>query len=201
MKKPLVLILSVFIALLLCGCTYNDCETVGDMQFLYGSFLFSQNYNPDGAAVSAYVWDGDPEKTDIVIPEKFDKQKVKCLGGYLGRGFPSPFYIDCDSYLGIKSDVDEMGESMTFSMDASMIEPGTRVIYTDFTIHLSKYIEKIYARADATEYTVNGEKIAYCPRVRIICDEDNKTFYSKDGKLYYRQDDTLADGFFYGDEQ
>ena len=31
----------------------------------------------------------------------------------------------------------------------------------------------------------------------IICDEDNKTFYSKDGKLYYRQDDTLVDGFNY----
>ena len=46
-------------------------------------------------------------------------------------------------------------------------------------------------------YTVDGEKIAYCPRVSIICDEDNKTFYSKDGKLYYRQDDTLVDGFNY----
>lgn len=201
MKKPLALALSVLIALLICGCTYNDCETVSDMQFLYGSYLFFKNYNPGGAAVSYYTWDGDPEKTDIVIPEKYGKQKIKCLGGYFGRGLPSPFFIDCSSYLGIKSDVDEMGESMTFSMDASMIEPSTRVIYTDFTIHLSKYIEKIYARADATEYTVNGEKIAYCPRVRIICDEDNKTFYSKDGKLYYRQDDTLADGFFYGNEQ
>ena len=93
--------------------------------------------------------------------------------------------------------MDETVGSLTTSMDPSMIEPGTKVVYTDFTIHLSKYIEKIYARADATEYTVKGEKTAYCPRVSIICDEDNKTFYSKDGKLYYRQDDTLVDGFNY----
>ena len=201
MKKPLALALSVLIALLLCGCTYNDCETVSDMRFLYGTYLFFGNYNPDGAAVSYYTWDGDPEKTDIVIPEKYGKQKIKCLGGYFGRGLPSPFFIDCSSYLGIKSDVDETVGSLTGSMDPSMIEPGTKVVYTDFTIHLSKYIEKIYARADATVYTVRGEKTAYCPRVSIICDEDNTTFYSKDGKLYYRQDDTLVDGFLYAENQ
>lgn len=165
---------------------------------MYGSyFMFFLKYNPDGAAVSHYKWEGDPEKTDIIIPEKYGRQKIKCLGGYFGRGLPSPFFIDCSSYLGIKSDVDETVGSLTTSMDPSMIEPGTKVVYTDFTIHLSKYIEKIYARADATEYTVKGEKTAYCPRVSIICDEDNKTFYSKDGKLYYRQDDTLVDGFNY----
>lgn len=203
MKKPLALALSVLIALLLCGCTaYCYEDTVSDMNIMYGSYFMSMSeYNPDVAAVSGYVWDGDPEKTDIVIPEKYGKQKIKCLGGYWGKGLPSPFFIDCSSYLGIKSDVDETVGSLTGSMDPSMIEAGTKVVYTDFTIHLSKYIEKIYARADATVYTVRGEKTAYCPRVSIICDEDNTTFYSKNGKLYYRQDDTLADGFFYGDEQ
>ena len=183
----MILAFSVFISLLLCGCTtYCYEDTVSDMEIMYGSyFMFFLKYNPDGAAVSHYKWDGDPEKTDIVIPEKYGKQKIKCLGGYWGKGLPSPFFIDCSSYLDIKSDVDEMGGSLTTSMDPSMIEPGTKVLYTDFTIHLSKYIEKIYTRADATVYTVKGEKTAYCPRVSIICDEDNKTFYSKDGKLYY----------------
>lgn len=64
-------------------------------------------------------------------------------------------------------------------------------------INLFTVKRKWQSSADATEYTVKGEKIAYCPRVSIICDEDNKTFYSKDGKLYYRQDDTLVDGFNY----
>ena len=199
MKKSLVLVLSVFISLLLCGCT-NYCyeDTVSNMDIMYGSyFMLMSEYNPDGAAVSCYAWDGDPEKTDIVIPEKYGKQKIKCLGGYWGKGAPSPFFIDCDSYLKIKSDTDEMGESMTFGTELSMIEPGTKVVYTDFTLHLSKYIEKIYADMGATVYTVSGEKTAYCPRVSIICDEDNKTFYSKDGKLYYRKDDALVDGFNY----
>ena len=143
----MILALSVFISLLLCGCaTYCYEDTVSDMEIMYGSyFMFFLKYNPDGAAVSHYKWDGDPEKTDIVIPEKYGKQKIKCLGGYWGKGLPSPFFIDCSSYLDIKSDVDEMGGSLTTSMDPSMIEPGTKVVYTDFTIHLSKYIEKIYA--------------------------------------------------------
>ncbi len=201
MKKPLILALSVFISLLLCGCTtYCYEDTVSDMNIMYGSYFMSMSeYNPDGAAVSGYVWDGDPEKTDIVIPEKYGKQKIKCLGGYWGKGAPRRFYIDSDSYLGIKSDLDERGNEMTQRMNPSMIEPDTKVIYTDFTIYLSKYIENIFARAFGTVYTVDGEKIAYCPRVSIICDEDNRTFYSKDGKLYYRQDDTLVDGFLYAD--
>lgn len=199
MKKPLALAFSVFMALLLCGCTaYCYEDTVSDMNIMYGSYFMSMSeYNPDGAAVSGYVWDGDPEKTDIVIPEKYGKQKIKCLGGYWGKGAPRRFYIDSDSHLGIKSDLDERGDEMTQRMNPSMIEPDTKVIYTDFTIYLSKYIENIFARAFGTVYTVDGEKIAYCPRVSIICDEDNKTFYSKDGKLYYRQDDTLVDGFNY----
>lgn len=203
MKKPLVLALSVFISLLLCGCTtYCYEDTVSDMEIMYGSYFMSMSeYNPGGAAVSCYAWDGDPEKTDIVIPEKYGKQKIKCLGGYWGKGAPRRFYIDSDSYLGIKSDLDERGDEMTQGMNPSMIEPSTRVIYTDFTIHLSKYIEKIFARTFGTVYTVDGEKTAYCPRVSIICDEDNKTFYSKDGMLYYRQDDTLVDGFLYAENQ
>ena len=83
MKKPLILTFSVFMALLLCGCTsYCYEDTVSDMNIMYGSYFMSMSeYNPDGAAVTYYTWDGDPEKTDIVIPEKYGKQKIKCLGG------------------------------------------------------------------------------------------------------------------------
>ena len=54
MKKSLVLVLSVLISLLLCGCTsYCYEDTVSDMEIMYGSyFMFFLKYNPDGAAVS-----------------------------------------------------------------------------------------------------------------------------------------------------
>ncbi len=77
-EKPLILTFSVFMALLLCGCTsycYGKIrERYGNYvrQLFYVRFL---KYNPDGAAVSHYKWDGDPEKIDIVIPEKYGKQR------------------------------------------------------------------------------------------------------------------------------
>ena len=33
--------------------------------------------------------------------------------------------------------------------------------------------------------------------VSIECDEENPYFYSQDGKLYQRADNTLVEGFFY----
>ena len=42
MKKPLILTFSVFMALLLCGCTsYCYEDTVSDMEIMYGAILCS----------------------------------------------------------------------------------------------------------------------------------------------------------------
>lgn len=43
----------------------------------------------------------------------------------------------------------------------------------------------------------SGNRIFYKPYVHITCSPENKTFYSEDGKLYYRKTGELVDRFFY----
>ena len=76
----------------------------------------------------------------------------------------------------------------------------------DFNIHISKNIEKITLSSlnyvYVGEYS-NGEnyelKAMVAFRYRFTCDENNETFYAKDGKLYYKENDTLVSDIFYYD--
>jgi hypothetical protein len=51
------------------------------------------------------------------------------------------------------------------------------------------------------EYYENGEKrsSAYVPIFSFTCEENNKSFYAKNGKLYYKANDTLVEGINYVD--
>ncbi|MFQ8952778.1 MAG: hypothetical protein ACLR56_07090 [Oscillospiraceae bacterium] len=92
----MILTFSVFMALLLCGCTsYCYEDTVSDMEIMYGSyFMFFLKYNPDGGGCP--IINGMATlKNRYSDSRKYGKQKIKCLGGYFGKGVPSPFFIDC----------------------------------------------------------------------------------------------------------
>ena len=51
------------------------------------------------------------------------------------------------------------------------------------------------------KYEENGETIynVYILTCYVTCDENNKTFYAKEGKLYFKQTDKLVDGIIYED--
>ena len=48
-------------------------------------------------------------------------------------------------------------------------------------------------RVTLTDGTVKLYRVRYY----FVCDEENKTFYSKEGKLYERRNDALVDMFCY----
>ena len=55
--------------------------------------------------------------------------------------------------------------------------------------------------ADLAEYEENGETISniYVLTCYVTCDENNKTFYAKDGKLYFKQTNELVVDIVYED--
>ena len=74
MKKAITLLLALVMMLLLCSCTYCEKAEEGCFDIQYGSCLpFKMKWNPDGASVCCYRWDGDEANTDIVIPDKYEK--------------------------------------------------------------------------------------------------------------------------------
>ena len=186
--------------------TFTGCSSLFDYQNdAIDNFDIGYSDVLNEAFVSSYNWDGTDETKKIVIPEEYDGIKINALGGYYGRGVPCAFGVDLpDSYL---NDLcDEVNQ--WFCSDIYEDVESVDTIYLNFDLHISKNIKQI------TEHTLNcfyegtyfdGEdyhsKIIVVLLYNITCDEGNKTFYAKDGKLFYRQNDELVSDILYFDHK
>ena len=69
-----------------------------------------------------------------------------------------------------------------------------------FTVNIGKNIDAI-VNVDMDVYyphiNEDGSITFYHPVVNINCSKENKHFYSKDGKLYYKETDELVSDFAY----
>ena len=149
-------------------------------------FAIGYNKMKKDAFISHCYWD-EGEKV-IVVPDNFSNAPITTLGGYFGRGVPSSFGI-------VPNDRDY--NFCTISHDENPFE--TYV----FTVKLGKNIKKI-ARIDSSFYfgkyaDQDMNKIEYlvCATYHFEVDEQNKTFYAKDGKLYYKSNNALVEEFIY----
>lgn len=131
-----------------------------------------------------YDWDGGEDTMTISIPDECDGYKVVSLGGFVGKGAPSAFDIHFP--------------------DSAFVETED-TIYTDeqiitlyhFTLNIGKNVKDI-ANVGAA-FLSGHEETTVCvlPLFTVTCSEDNKWFYSKDGKLYDRSTDALVNAFYY----
>ena len=201
MKKLFVAFLCFITCLSLTGCSllfdYQN-DAIDNFDIGYSKVL-------NEAFVSSYNWDGTDDTKKIVIPEEYNGIKINALGGYYGRGVPCAFGVDLpDSYLNDLCDEVNQWVCSDIYEDVESVD----TIYLNFDLHISKNIEQI------TEHTLNcfyegtyfdGEdyhsKIIVVLLYNITCDEGNKTFYAKDGKLFYRQNDELVSDILYFDHK
>ena len=201
MKKLFVAFLCFITCLSLTGCSllfdYQN-DAIDNFDIGYSDVL-------NEAFVSSYNWDGTDETKKIVIPEEYDGIKINALGGYYGRGVPCAFGVDLpDSYL---NDLcDEVNQ--WFCSDIYEDVESVDTIYLNFDLHISKNIEQITKHTLDCFYEgtyFDGEdyhsKIIVVLLYNITCDEGNKTFYAKDGKLFYRQNDELVSDILYFDHK
>lgn len=199
MKKRIVVFLSIFICLTFTGCSLLfdfRSDAMDDFDIGYSKALKE-------AFVSSYNWDGIDENKNIVIPEEYNGMKITALGGYFGRGVPCAFGVQLpESYLNnLCSESNEW-----FISDAYEYIESVDTVYLNFNLHISKNIENITehdldcfykgAYFDGEDY---HSKVIVVLLYTITCDEDNKTFYAKDGKLYYRENDQLVSDILYYD--
>lgn len=139
---------------------------------------------------------------NIILPEKYNNATITGLGGYCGRGVPSPFEIFptkearaalCDSATGWS------GVYHTATLENYNIE------YLRFHLHITEYIKELenFSAGEIilAEHEENGEikYNVYVLTCFVTCDENNKVFYAKDGKLYYKEDNTLVEDIVYED--
>ncbi|MBP1573137.1 MAG: hypothetical protein J6A55_04970 [Oscillospiraceae bacterium] len=200
MKKFSMFLVCVIALLSLTGCSmlYDNYQNnaINGFDVKYSEVL-------DEAFVDTYHWDGTDEAKNIVIPEEYNDMKITALGGYYGRGVPCAFGIELpESYTETLCDEANRWTSSRNYEDVGSVD----TVYLNFNIHLSKNVEEITRHSLDTfregEY-FDGEK--YHTKIIIVllykftCDEDNETFYAKDGKLYYREDDSVVSDILYFD--
>ena len=176
-------ILTAAAILLLGGCTGN-LTGYGGKEAEVGRVHYQINDQGKRAFAEQCVWDLDPTHCSFDIADTVEGAKVYRLGGYIGVGVPYPFRVE-----------PERGADYISSFDPSQESFDVPVTWQDleFTIYLGKEVNEI-ARVTEVPYfgirNASGGVDFYRPIDRFVCDEGNKTFYSRDGVLYKRSDDT-----------
>lgn len=197
MKKKYLycLVCCIIFSVICCGCQFSDASMFYSDIENSGEFLFCKNKLPftNRSFVCSYHWDGTDEKRKIVIPDTFDGKKVTSLGGFMGRGAPTAFHI----VLPDEYEIEYSDERNARPDDNVPIE---NIL---FTLYLGENISEFKC--------VDCKNLLYCKgndgntfyirlEFYIECSENNPYFYSNEGRLYDRNDDSLVKDFFYWDE-
>ena len=198
MKKLIAVFLSIFICFTFTGCSllfdYQN-DAIDNFDIGYSDVL-------NEAFVASYNWDGTDETTNIVVPEKYEDIPITEFGGYYGRGVPCSFNIRPTESA--KEKLCDKSDEWFYMSDIRKVE--TRNIKTlNFNVHISKNIKKIENLSlggfIGCKY-IEDEKEYYDVFVlvcTVTCDDENKSFYARDGKLYFSENDTLVTDILYYD--
>lgn len=201
MKRTLTLIAVAAAALIaLSGCYHS----VGEIE---GLELYTSKSKKD-AFVGVYFWDGDANNTTIVIPDEYEGCAVTAFGGSYDIGVPVGF----DVIYRTESLISENVSLQSVIQNENGEFTGLNIENVDFHLSIGakvndidgvdvKCVMAVYVVKDpsAVYYREDDFIALYLPRFYITCSDENETFFSQDGKLYYKSSRELVDMFYYTD--
>jgi hypothetical protein len=198
MKKTVAFLLLVSFILCLSACDLDGVAYFYSYAGEYNGFGIDVNKLANCCFVSGYTCTEYTEGMEITIPDDYNGIPIKRIGGFSGIGAPSPFRIDLSQvYMNAP-------EGSEFDMIWRYPDDELSVAYTIenvvFQLNIGKNIEEIdFVFMDDYYPHINedGTVTFYHPVVYITCSEENTTFYSKDGKLYYKSTNALVEDFAY----
>ena len=200
-----VAVFSVFLAIFV----YLIDPILEETSFLYtesvvqNGFGIGVNRVANTCYAAAYECAGNAEKIEITIPDAYDGIPVKRIGGSYGRGLPQPFAISfAELYMNAPEGSVYYNTVFTWDTLQNAIKDDYSVVVVPVILNIGENIETIYYVDMDTYYphiNDDGSVTFYHPAVYVNCSENNKFFYSKDGKLYEAQTDWLVKDFKYVD--
>ncbi len=152
----------------------------------------------DFACADCYIADEEAKIFEITIPDECNGIPIKKIG----RKNLSPFFIDIsDLYMNAPENSEYYFTVYTSdALTSNAIEESFTIQNVIFKLNIGKNINQIRNVDMDTYYphiNEDGSLIFYHPVVDIYCSDDNEHFYSKDGKLYNKETDTLITDFAY----
>lgn len=196
MKKFVKFLLMLTVVLLLTAC---DICLFYDTPVEEEGWTISVNKSSNCCFAGSYEVTEYTDHMEIVIPDEYDGVPITQLGGYFGRGVPTPFYILMQEVMNAPEGSDYSGIFGSHLSNFDLKDKYT-IEYVPFTLKIGKNISKIeYVDMDIYYPHMNedGTITFYHPVIYIECSEENLHFYSKDGKLYDKNTDELVPDFIY----
>lgn len=196
-SKVFAAVLSIVLLIALSGCETEDFATLYRDKTEIDGFYILINQSANCCFVGQYNCTAYTENMEITIPDEYDGMPVTRLGGYCGRGLPTPFQISlADLYMNAPegSKYNTVSSSNTIDAENCVVEDVV------FILNIGENIKTIeYVTMDNYYPHINEDDSItyYHPVVKINCSDSNKHFYSKDGKLYYKNTDELVSDFAY----
>ena len=185
------LIISVLFSLVGCSQLYSEAVTVDGLDFYV-------NQSQNRCFVGSFTYDPSNPVTEIVIPDYYDGVPVTQIGGYYGFGAPVAFMIVSASAVAPADEDSGYSTVLEEALDKYDTSLTPSVVDINFTLHIGKnveVIEEVYIN-DFWHVNDDGSMICFHPILKISCSEENETFYSKNGKLYFKENDTLVSAFY-----
>ena len=202
MRKIFAVILSICLTFCLSGCFFEEVSLLYSDGVKIDGFYVGINKTSKCCFVGNYSCTEYTENLEITIPDNYEGMPIKRIGGYFGRGVPMPFSVSlADLYMNAPED---SIFAAIFSGDINKLEiiKNENYVIEDvvFTLNIGKNIE-IVEFVDMDKYyphiNDDGSITFYHSVVNINCSDENKHFYSKDGKLYDKKTDELISDFAY----
>ncbi|MGN1295622.1 MAG: hypothetical protein ACI4U5_04370 [Bacilli bacterium] len=141
----------------------------------------------------------------IVLPSSYNNITIKDLGGYFGRGVPTPFGINIyvspsfpyeDKYITLEEYIYDQDylkwwndyEIISYKIYLTLPDKLKNIKYTSCK-------EIVVVTTKNEDDTIHA--LIYRPVYYLIIDESNPYFYTEDGKLYNKQNNQLYEDFLY----
>ena len=210
-KKTVILVCCGVIAALglalgavlcLLGSIADDVSLLYSYEDSFYGFELCVNETANTCFVGQYTCREYTENMEITVPDEYDGKKVTRLGGYFGRGASVPFGISV-AHVYMNAPAGDRF-AMIFHDDLTAYRLGVAYYEEDvpFVLNIGrnvKSVENVDLGRKYPHINEDGSVTFYHPVVYINCSEENKNFYSENGKLYNKKTDELITDFDYAD--
>ena len=198
------LIFIVFVGLCIVGAIQMDYNRPKNIAVENGFEIHYSKHSHLGY-VSSYTLDNYTANMKITLPDSYDGAIINEIGGaqeYGNTKYLDIFIFKMSKLVGkniiesnVSSEYDDKAKNIVYDIN-----------YYDLNLCVGKNIEKINSSFTLNQtYKIFDEETStltihvYQPRVYVDVSSDNKYFYSKDGKVYRKRDNSLITKFFYYD--
>ncbi len=197
MKRIIAFVFALVIMISFTGCEYFEalCLFYSD-HVCYENFDICINDKMNCCLVGRYICNEYIEGMEITIPDEYNGIPIKRVGGYVGRGVPVAFCLDISDLY-----VNAPEGSIYSALHSTVDEAQYQVVDLLYELNIGENIDAV-VNVNNSYYPhieKDGSVVFYHPVVSINCSEDNKYFYSENGRLYSRKTNELVEDFDYAD--